>query len=215
MVRKKRNLIEDEKEVVKLNPRKLISYFYNKINVKTAAYVILVSLLFQLIIYAIIGVPNLGRFFVVNLIYTYLITWFVVGGILYLLAYFIRGKDKLEKNEFSKILAALSAFKVIYIFILLTFFAIVLVFVPKLLGYVRNVFASGVALNASSVLPALNGWNNLGLIILVIFAIAAAVYYLFAIYYLVKEIYKYKSFWVNLIILIVVLVILALLSKII
>jgi len=215
MVRRKKNLIEDEKEVVKLNPRKLISYFYNKIDVKTAAYVILVSLLFQLIIYAIIGVPNLGRFFIVNLLYTYLITWFVVGGILYLLLYFIKGKDKLEKNEFSKILAALSAFKVIYIFVLLIFFTIVLVFVPKLIGYIRNVLTSPAALNSTSILPALGGWNSLGLIILIIFAIATAVYYLFAIYYLIKEIYKYKSFWVNLIILIVVLVILALLSKII
>jgi hypothetical protein len=214
MVRKMKNLLENEKDVVKLNPKKLIPYFYNKINIKTAAIVILISLLFELIIFAIMGVPNLVSYFFLNLLYTYLISWFVVGGILYLILYFIKGKNNLEKNVYSKILSALAAFRVINIFVLLLFLAIVLVFVPKLIGFIKGAFLTS-SLSSSSLFPLLNSWNSFGLILLLIFSLAVIVYYIFAVYYLIKEVYKLKSFWSNLIILIIILVLFGLLSKII
>ena len=89
MVKKKKNLVNDYREPVRLSPKKLMERFYNSINIKTAALVIFIAVLVETIIFSIYGLPSFFKYLGLRLIDDFVFNWFILGVVLFVLVYLI------------------------------------------------------------------------------------------------------------------------------
>jgi hypothetical protein len=208
---KKKNLIEDEKEIVSLNPKKLISHFYNKVDVSTAAIVIFISIFLETLLLFFLKVPNVLTYFTIRLIVTYIFSWFILGIIVYLLVYFVKGKHKLKGNEFKKILSSLAAFRIVSIIAILVVIAIVLIFMPSVIPVMSMALQNPAFVYDSGILPNLGSFAIVGVILLILFSIAIVIYYLSMLYHLTKNLFKFEGLG-NILMTVVLLVIFYLFS---
>jgi len=207
MVRlKKKNLIEDEKEVVSLNPKKLISHFYEKVDVTTAAVLIFISIFLETLILLFLKSPNVLLHFTIRIIITFIFSWFILGGILYLILYFVKGKNKLKGDEFKKILSGLASFRVVSIFSLLFVLAIILIFLPKILPFASLVLQNPAILQ-TGFMPSLGVGALFGLILLMIFGVCLIVYLIAMIYHFVKKMYNFESDFSNVIMTLIIFIV--------
>lgn len=186
---RKKNLIDSEKQIVSLNPKSLISHFYNKIDLTTAAIVIFISIFLETLLLLFLKVPNIPSFFTIRIIVTFIFSWFILGGILYLLLYFIKGKDNLKGGEYNKILAGLASFRVVSILSALFVLAIVLIFMPNFLTFISFAMQNPSLFIEGGIMPSLGTGAIIGIILLIIFSIALVVYYLTMTYHFVKQMY--------------------------
>lgn len=207
MVRlKKKNLIENEKEIVSLNPKKLINHFYEKVDLTTAAVVIFISIFLETLFLLFLRSPGVLSYFTVRIIVTFLFSWFILGGLLYLVLYFVKGRDKLKGDEFKKILSGLASFRVISIFSLLFVLFIILVFLPKILPFASLVLQNPSILQ-TGFMPSLGAGALFGLILLMIFGVFLIVYLIVMMYHFVKKMYNFESDFSNVIMTIIILII--------
>jgi len=214
MVRlKKKNLIEDEKEVVSLNPKKLITHFYNKIDLSTAAILIFISIFLETLILFLLKMPNVLEYFTIRLIVNFIISWIILGAILYVILYFVKGKNKLKGNEYKKILSGLASFRVVAIFSLIIVLAISLVFMPQILPYMSMVLQNPALFLNNGYMPSLGFAGGLGIFLLMIFAIALFIYYIVMMYHFVKNMYEFKDPLSNVIMTIILIFIMGLLAS--
>jgi len=214
MVRlKKKNLIEDEKEVVSLNPKKLITHFYNKIDLSTAAILIFISIFLETLILFLLKMPNVLEYFTIRLIVNFIISWIILGAILYVILYFVKGKNKLKGNEYKKILSGLASFRVVAIFSLIIVLAISLVFMPQILPYMSMVLQNPALFLNNGYKPSLGFAGGLGIFLLMIFAIALFIYYIVMMYHFVKNMYEFKDPLSNVIMTIILIFIMGLLAS--
>ncbi len=215
MIRKKKNLISDEREIVSLCPRKLVSHFYNKVSVGSAAVVILFAVILETILLAIFGVPKIFTNLILSLISSYVISWVIVGAVLFIILYIVKGNTKVSKKDFNHILSGLAAFKIINIFAMLFIAIVVMIFIPKIVPFISSIFTNPAIMYSATALPAIAGWGIVGLVLLAILSIAVIIYYILMTYFLVENMYKYKNIGTNIILMIIILVIMWLLSLII
>lgn len=209
MVRlRKKNLIEDEKEVASLNPKKLINYFYEKVDLTTSAVLIFIAVFIEALFLLFLNFPNVVGYFTLNLIINFIFSWIIVGALLYIILYLVKGRSALVGGEYKKILSGLAAFRVITILTLLLFSAIVLIFMPKLLKYLSLIFNNP----STAALPNLGAGSGIGVFLLVIFGIAILIYYLVLFYHFVDKMYNFKDSGKTFFMTVVLLVILFLFS---
>ncbi|NCP71874.1 hypothetical protein GW835_00570 [archaeon] len=189
---KKKNLIEDEKEIVSFNPKKLINHFYEKVDVSTAAIVIFISIFIETLVLFLLKSPNVLSYFTIRLIITFVFSWFILGIIIYLILYFVKGKNNLKGGELKNILSSLAAFRIVSIIAILVVFAIVLIFMPKVIPFMSMAIQNPDYIYNSGMLPNLGGGAVVGLILLFIFSIALLVYYILMFYHFVKKMFNFE-----------------------
>ena len=212
---KKKNLIENEKDVVSLNPRKLVSHFYDKVDVVTAGVVIFIALFLEFLIFLFLGAPRILEYFTINLILTFIFSWFILGFILYVLLYLIKGKSKLKGGEFKKILSALASFRVVSIFSILIVLLIFLIFIPAIFPLLTVLLNNPALLMDGGFLPSLGTLAFIGIFLLVLFGFALIIYYIAMSYHFVKKMYGFKSVLSNILMTIVVWLIMGAIASII
>lgn len=203
---RKKNLFENEKQIVSLNPKSLMSHFYNKVDLTTASIVIFISIFLETLFLFFLKVPNIISFFTIRILVSFVFSWIILGGIYYVLLYFIKGKDNLSGGEYKKILSGLSSFRVISILSLLFVLGIVLIFMPNLLSFIANTFQNPSLFINSGMLPSLGVGGIIGVIILILFSIFLVIYYLLMVYQFVKEMYNMSNLG-NILMTIVIIVI--------
>jgi hypothetical protein len=214
MVRlKKKNLVDDEKEVTSLNPKKLISRFYNKVDLGTAAILIFVSILLETLILFFLKMPNILEYFTIRILINFIVSWVVFGAILYAILYFVKGKNNLKGNEFKKILSGLASFRVVAIFALIIVIAISLIFMPKILPYMSMILQNPAFFVSNGYMPALGIGAGIGILLLIIFALSLFVYYLIMMYHFVDNMYKFENPVSTVIMTIIVIFIMGLLAS--
>lgn len=216
MVRlKKRNLLENEKEIVSLNPKKLISYFYDKIDLSTAAIVIFIAIFLESLVLLFLKMPKILEYFTITIIVNFIFSWVVFGAVLYVLLYIIKGRNKLKGDEYKKILAGLASFRVVSIFSLLIVLLLFLIFMPSVLPFLSMFFQNPSLFLSQGILPSLGLWASIGIFLLIIFGIALFIYYIVMLYHFVKKMYDFKNASLNVLMTIIIIVIMVLFSTII
>jgi hypothetical protein len=213
MVRKKKDLLHDIREPVSLNPEKLVNYFYNKVKLKTAAMVIFYAVLLETILLAVLGVPKILQVFIFNLLDAYIIYWVLVGAIIYLILYLVKGNLKVKSYDFNKILSGLASFKIIQVIAMLLIVIITMIFLPELIPFINNIISNPTIAYSATVLPVIGGWGNIGIFLLILLSIFLIVYYLKIIYEFIRNVFKYKQFGVNLLLMLIILIIMGLLGS--
>ncbi len=203
MVMKKKNLAEDEKDIARICPKKLVNHFYNKVSVKTAAIVILITVLLETIIMALIGVKKIWLYFLITLGMAFIVWWLIAGIILFLLMYFIRGNYKVKPYDFNRVLSGLASFKIINIISTLVATIITLVFIPQAIPFIRLVFANPSLAYSATALPVIGTWGIIGIILLIILAIWVIVYYISMFYNLIGEMFETEKIGIKLLLLII------------
>jgi hypothetical protein len=216
MVRlRQKNLMENEKEIVSLNPRKLVTHFYEKVDVSTAAIVIFISIFLESLLLLFLKLPRIIEYFTITLIINFIFSWIVLGAILYVLLYLVKGKSNLKGNEYKKILSGLASFRVVSIFSLLVVVLMVLIFMPSVLPFISMFFQNPALFLAQGYLPTIGLWGGIGIFLLIIFGISICVYYLIMFYHFVKNMYNFKNNSLNLLMTLLILIIMVLFSTII
>jgi hypothetical protein len=200
---KKKNLIENEKEVVSLNPKKLINYFYEKVDLTTSAVLIFIAVFIEALFLLFLKLPNVVEYFTINLIINFIFSWIILGALLYVVLYFVKGRSGMKGEEYKKILSGLAAFRVITILSLLVLLAIIFIFMPKLLSYISLILQNP----STAALPNLGVGAGVGIFLLVIFGISLLIYYLVMFYHFVDKMYDFqdsgKTFFITVFLLVI------------
>lgn len=216
MVRlKKKNLVEDEKQIVSLNPKKLVSHFYDKVDLLTAGIVIFSAIFLESLIFLILKMPRVLEYFTINILISFIFSWFILGFILYLILYLFKGKSNLKGGEYKQILSGLASFRVVSIFSTLFVFLILLIFLPNVIPKISIMFSNPAFLLNSGFLPSIGVAGIIGIILLIIFGIALAIYYILMIYHFVKKMYNFKNLFSNILMTVVILLIMGVIASII
>jgi len=208
---KKKNLAEDEKEIARISPKKLVNHFYNKVNVKTAAIVILITVLLETIIMGLIGVKKIWLYFLISLGMAFVVWWLIAGIILFLLMYFIRGNYKVKPHDFNRVLSGLASFKVINIISTLVATIITLIFIPQAIPFIKLVFANPSLAFSATALPVIGTWGLIGIVLLILLAIWVIVYYIAMFYNLIGEMFETENVGVKILMLVIFIAIFSLL----
>lgn len=211
MIMKKKNLAEDEKEIARISPKKLVNHFYNKVNVKTAAIVILITVLLETIIMGLIGVKKIWLYFLISLGMAFVVWWLIAGIILFLLMYFIRGNYKVKPHDFNRVLSGLASFKVINIISTLVATIITLIFIPQAIPFIKLVFANPSLAFSATALPVIGTWGLIGIVLLILLAIWVIVYYIAMFYNLIGEMFETENVGVKILMLVIFIAIFSLL----
>jgi hypothetical protein len=212
MVMKKKNLIDDEKDIARISPKKLVTHFYNKVNIKTAALVIFIAILLETIIMGIIGVKKIVVYFLILLANSFIVWWLFIGVILFLIMYFIRGSYKVKPYDFNRVLSGLASFKIISILAMLVATIITLIFIPNLIPFIKLVFSNPALAYSATALPIIGVWGMIGVILLIILAIWVIVYYISMFYNLMGEMFETESFGFKFLMLIIFVIVAVLLQ---
>jgi len=207
MVMKKKNLVDDEKDIARISPKKLVHRFYNKVNVRTAAFIILISVLLETLIMAIVGVKKIGIYFLITIANAFIVWWLFIGIVLFLVMYFIRGSYKVKPNDFNRVLSGLASFKIINIIATLVATIITLIFIPNLIPYIKLVFANPALAYSATALPVIGLWGMIGVVLLIILAIWVLVYYIAMFYNLMGEMFETQSTGFKILMLIIFIVV--------
>ncbi len=208
---RKKNLIENEKEIVSLNPKSLVSHFYNKVDLTTAAIVIFISIFIETLLLLFLKSPNVLSFFTIRIIVSFIFSWIILGAILYLILYFVKGKNNLKGGEYKQILSGLASFRVVSILSVLVVLAIVLIFMPKLIPFMSVAMQNPAGFLESGIMSSLGA--GVGIFLLIIFAIALIIYYISMLYNFVKNMYDFEIAG-NLLMTLVILIVMVLFSTI-
>lgn len=209
---KKKNLIDDEKDIARISPRKLIHRFYNKINVKTAALIIFISIIIEMILMAIVGVKKIGVYFLIALANSFIVWWLFIGVILFLIMYFIRGSYKVKPTDFNRILSGLASFKIITIISMLVATVITLIFIPNVMPFIKLVFSNPALAYSATALPIIGAWGMIGVALLIILAIWVIVYYILMFYHLMGEMFQTQKAGFKILLLIIFVIVAILLQ---
>jgi len=212
MVMKKKNLVDDEKDIARISPKKLIHRFYNKVNVKTAALIIFISVLIEMIIMAIVGVKKIGIYFLISLANSFIVWWLFIGVILFLIMYFIRGSYKVKPYDFNRVLSGLASFKIITIISMLVATIITLIFIPKVIPFIKLVFANPALAYSATALPIIGVWGMIGVVLLIILAIWVVVYYIAMFYHLMGEMFQTQKAGFKILMLVIFVIVAVLLQ---
>ncbi len=209
---KKKNLVDDEKDIARISPKKLIHRFYNKVNVKTAALIIFISVLIEMIIMAIVGVKKIGIYFLISLANSFIVWWLFIGVILFLIMYFIRGSYKVKPYDFNRVLSGLASFKIITIISMLVATIITLIFIPKVIPFIKLVFANPALAYSATALPIIGVWGMIGVVLLIILAIWVVVYYIAMFYHLMGEMFQTQKAGFKILMLVIFVIVAVLLQ---
>lgn len=182
----------------KRGPRALVEYFYNKVNISSAFGVVLILLLLDIIFYFIVKMPNIGQQIIYEIYSSIFVSWFVVGLVVFLLAYFIKSAKQLPKRPLEKILSSLASFRIPTIVYSLVSFLIILLFFPNLITLLQSFLSNPVILTSETFLPALTTINIIGLILLGISTIALFIYGIVMIFVFVETLFETKNFFTKL-----------------
>jgi hypothetical protein len=212
MVMKKKNLMEDEKDIARISPRKLIHRFYNKVDVKTSILIIFIAVLLETLIMGMVGVNKIGLYFLITLANSFIVWWLFIGVILFLVMYFIRGSYKVKPTDFNRILSGLASFKIITIISILVATIITLIFIPNLIPFIKLVFTNPALAYSATALPIISVWGMIGAALLIILAIWVVVYYIAMFYHLMGEMFEAEKSGFKILMLIIFIVVAILLQ---
>jgi len=194
-------------------PKALIDYFHDKVNYKTAFLIIFIALIIEWLLYVVIlKTPNVADISLVLIYARVLVSWIILGILLYLFAYLIRSKKNMPKRALEKILSSLAALRMPLILLYVIFGVVGFIFLGNYIPVLRNIMENPLILESAAVFPNLTTVNIIGLIILFIISIFFLIYFLVLAYYLVKKIFDTKSFITTFLLLILLLVVLSLVN---
>jgi hypothetical protein len=196
-------------------PKALMEYFFNKVNYKESLIIILISFVINCLFYVIIAAPNLTFVFVYEFFKSVVFSWFVLGILIYLVAYFILGKKNIHKRGFEKTLSALAAFKIPLIIYSFFTMAVLLIFMPNVLTYFITIFQNPLLIASNSVLPAFGFSNLIGALLLLLVGLGILVYMIIMYFYFAKNLFKTKNFGITFLFLILLMVVTVVLNLII
>jgi hypothetical protein len=176
------------------HPKALVDYFYEKVNYKSAFLIVLIALMLELFfLFVVLKTPQAG-IITLYLVYSRVVVgWFVLGLIIYLLAYLIKSKKKMPKKALEKILSGLASFRVVVILFYILFGLIGFIFLGNYIQVLQNVVQNPELLYSTTAFPALTTANTIGVVILGITSLLFFIYFLRILYYFIKKIFETKS----------------------
>jgi hypothetical protein len=136
-----------------------------------------------------------------------IVSWLLTGLVFYLVAYLIKGKSKMPKKAYSKILASLASFRIPIIVYSVFSFAILLIFAPNVLTYLQNIFVNPLLLASTTALPVFTTFNIIGLVILGLSGIGVFIYLLIMFYNFVSKLFRFEKVIVSILVMILLLVV--------
>lgn len=192
------------------HPKALVDYFYDKVNFKSAFLVVLIALIIELFfLFVVLKVPQVG-IMTLYLLYSRLVVgWFVLGLIIYLLAYLIKSQRKMPKKALEKTLSGLASFRMPLILFYIIFGVVGFIFLGNYIPVFQNLMKNPALINSTTALPALTTVNIIGLVLIGIIGFLFFIYFLRLLYYFIKKVFETKSVIVT----IVYMVVLILLSS--
>ncbi|MFH0905929.1 MAG: hypothetical protein V1824_01165 [archaeon] len=202
------------KDTVSLSPSKLVDHFYNDIHFSTSALIVLVVVFLDLLFSLILNVKDIGSLVLYEIFFVFVINWIILGGILYILLYLIKGKSRMPEHAFEKVLSSLASFRIPVIIAYLFLAVISLIFLPSFVGYLRELFTNPALINSLTFSPQVSILNIIGFILIAILVIGLLVYWLMQLYHFTETVYGFKKVWQKLLMMIVIIVISVLFSSI-
>lgn len=195
----------------KRGPKAIIEHFYEKVGITEAFIVVLVSFVINMLLCLVLKVPGLGRISAYNAYSSILINWLLLGIIIYLLLYFIKGAKNLPKKSFQKVLSSLSAFRIPAIIYTIISVAIALLFLSPYIPVFQAILQNNLLANSMTLYPALTTANIIGIILLATLSLVFLVYVIVMLYQFSKTIFDVKSPALTIVLMLLVLAITALL----
>jgi hypothetical protein len=188
-------------------PKALVNYFYEKVDLKGSLLVMIIALVVELLFYLIIKAPSFGMISLYTIYSQIIVSWLLTGLVFYLVAYLIKGKSKMPKKAYSKILASLASFRIPIIVYSVFSFAILLIFAPNVLTYLQNIFVNPLLLASTTALPVFTTFNIIGLVILGLSGIGVFIYLLIMFYNFVSKLFRFEKVIVSILVMILLLVV--------
>ncbi len=198
----------------KRGPKALIDHFYEKVSLTESLIVVLISLVINILFYLIIKMPNLGTVSVYEIFSSILINWFVLGVLLFLIMYFIRGAKKLPKHAFQKVLSSLASFRIPTIIFSIITAVIFLVFLNSFIPVIQAVFQNPALINSTTLFPTLTVFNIIGIILLSLISLFFIVYCIIMFYEFTEIVFDIKNPIGKIVLMILIFVIAILLNSI-
>lgn len=178
-------------------PKALVEYFFNKVNYKESIIIMLVAFIVNFLFYVILGVPYLGVMAIYEFLKSVVVSWFILGFIFYLIAYFVLGKNKMPKKGFEKVLGGLASFKIPIVIYSFFTMAISLIFMPSLLTYFSRIMTNPLLISSSTAMPIFSVWNIIGVVLILLVGLGIFVYLIVMYYHFTKNLFKTKNFWIT------------------
>jgi hypothetical protein len=168
----------------------------------------------NILFYLIIKMPNLGTVSVYEIFSAILINWFVLGVLLFLIMYFIRGAKKLPKHAFQKVLSSLASFRIPTIIFSIITAVIFLVFLNSFIPVIQAVFQNPALINSTTLFPTLTVFNIIGIILLSLISLFFIVYCIIMFYEFTEIVFDIKNPIGKIVLMILIFVIAILLNSI-
>lgn len=177
----------------KRGPKALIDYFFFKINITESIIIVLLAVILNVLIYWLFKGQDLG-YYVLNQIFSaVLINWLLLGLLIYLIMYFIRGKKALPKKPFEKVLSTLAAFRLTAIIYIVLCAIIAVIFFPALISLIQATSLNPSLINSTTLFPAFTIANTIGFLLLLILTIFMFIYWVIMIYEVTEVVFDVKN----------------------
>jgi len=177
----------------KRGPKAIIDFFFFKVNFIESLMVVVVALLLNVLIYGLLKGPGLLEYSLTQIFSTVLINWLLLGALIFLLMYFIRGQKNLPKKPFEKVLSALASFRVTTIIYSVLAIIIVMVFYPAIVTIIQTISQNPNVINSATLFSALTTANIIGIILFVLLTIFMVIYWIIMLYEFTEIIFDVKD----------------------
>lgn len=177
----------------KRGPKAIIDFFFFKVNIFESLMVIIISLLLSISFYWLLKGPGLFVYSLRQIFSTVLINWILLGIIMFLLMYFIRGQKSLPKKPFEKVLSALASFRLITIIYWMLVAVIVVVFFPAIISIMKAILQNPNLINSATLVPALTIMNIIGIILFGILTIFILIYWIIMLFEFTEIVFDVKD----------------------
>lgn len=177
----------------KRGPKAIIDYFFYKITITESIIIVLLAVIFNILIYWLLKGQDLGNYVLSQIFSGILINWLLLGLLVYLIMYFIRGKNALPKKPFEKVLSTLSAFRLTAIIYVVLCAIIAVVFFPALISLIQATALSPSLINSTTLFPEFTTANVIGFLLLLILTLFMIIYWLIMLYQVTEIVFDIKN----------------------
>jgi len=193
-------------------PKAILDYFYNKVNIVESIMIVVIAFILNALIYWLMKGQNLADYSVMQIYSTILINWFVLGVMVFLMMYFIRGQKNLPKRPFEKVLSSLAAFRATTIIYSVLCAIIIVILFPNLISIIQTVSVNPATIDSSTLIPVLSVANIIGVVLFFLLTIFMIIYWIIMLYEFTEIIFDVKEVFPKIALMIILFLVLVLIN---
>ncbi len=190
----------------KRGPKAIVDFFFLKVNLFESLIVIIIALLLNILIYGLFKGPELFKYSLIQIYSTILLNWLLLGIVVFLIMYFIRGKKGLPKKPFEKVLSSLASFRITTIIYSVLAAVIIVVFFPAIISIIQAISVNPGLVDSATIFPALTTLNIIGIILFAALTIYMLIYWILMLFEFTEIVFEVKGFFSKLALMILLVV---------